>query len=158
MFQILVERLPRRVEAVIAANGGPNSILIPMTLEWDVRRASVHILLVIKCIYIYIFTHTHTVEAGSLHPLRLESLKLVFQPLHVHVLFTNYGFGKSVRTSTVCITQVIVPTIVSRHIILLIIHCTAIPVGQKFTYTKLTVPLNSMENSRKVCHGFRSFW
>ena len=29
--------------------------------------------------------------------------------------------------------------------------------GQKFTYTKLTVPLNSLENSRKLCHGFRSF-
>ena len=27
-------------------------------------------------------THTHTVEVGSLHTLRLESLKLLFQPLH----------------------------------------------------------------------------
>ena len=26
--------------------------------------------------------YTHTVEVGSLHTLRLESLKLVFQPLH----------------------------------------------------------------------------
>ena len=43
------------------------------------------------------------------------------------------------------------------QIISLIIHCITIPVGQKVTYTKLTVPLNSMENSRKLCHGFRSF-
>jgi hypothetical protein len=34
-------------------------------------------------------------------------------------------------------------------IISLIIHCITIPMGQKFTYTKLTVPLNSLENSRK---------
>ena len=40
----------------------------------------------------------------------------------------------------------------------IIIHCITIPVGQKFTYTKLTVPLNSLENSRKLCHSFRSFW
>uniref|UniRef100_A0A8K9UXS1 Uncharacterized protein n=1 Tax=Oncorhynchus mykiss TaxID=8022 RepID=A0A8K9UXS1_ONCMY len=33
MFQHLVESLPRRVEAVIAAKGGLNSILIPMILE-----------------------------------------------------------------------------------------------------------------------------
>ncbi|CDQ63909.1 unnamed protein product [Oncorhynchus mykiss] len=31
-------------------------------------------------------------------------------------------------------------------IISLIIHCITIPVGQKFTYTKLTVPLNSLKN------------
>ena len=31
------------------------------------------------------------------------------------------------------------------QIISLIIHCITIPVGQKFTYTKLTVPLNSWE-------------
>jgi hypothetical protein len=36
----------RRVEAVIAAKGGTNSILMPMILEWDVRHAGVHILLV----------------------------------------------------------------------------------------------------------------
>ncbi|CDQ86430.1 unnamed protein product [Oncorhynchus mykiss] len=30
----------------------------------------------------YIHTYIHTVEVGSLHTLRLESLKLVFQPLH----------------------------------------------------------------------------
>uniref|UniRef100_A0A673YG76 Signal transducer and activator of transcription n=1 Tax=Salmo trutta TaxID=8032 RepID=A0A673YG76_SALTR len=41
-------------------------------------------------------------------------------------------------------------------IVSLLIHCITIPVGQKFTYTKLTVPLNSLENSRK-CHGFRCF-
>jgi hypothetical protein len=27
------------------------------------------------------------------------------------------------------------------------ILCITIPVGQKFTYTKLTVPLNSLENA-----------
>ena len=37
-------------------------------------------------------------------------------------------------------------------------HCITIPVDQKFTYAKLTVPLYSLENSRKLCHGFRSFW
>ena len=44
-----------------------------------------------------------------------------------------------------------------RQIISLIIHCITIPVGQTFTYIKLTLPLNSLENSRKWCHGFRSF-
>ena len=39
-------------------------------------------------------------------------------------------------------TQVIFPTIVYRQIISLIIHSITIPVGQKFTYTKLAVPLN----------------
>jgi len=33
MFQHLVESLPRRVEAVVAAKGGTNSILMPMILE-----------------------------------------------------------------------------------------------------------------------------
>jgi hypothetical protein len=33
MFQHLVESLPRRVEAVIAAKGETNSILMPMILE-----------------------------------------------------------------------------------------------------------------------------
>jgi hypothetical protein len=33
IFQYLVESLPRRVEAVVAANGGTKSILMPMTLE-----------------------------------------------------------------------------------------------------------------------------
>ena len=42
-------------------------------------------------------------------------------------------------------TQVIFPTLVYRQIISLVIHCITIPVGQKFTYTKLTVPLNSLE-------------
>jgi hypothetical protein len=32
-----------------------------------------------------------------------------------------------------------------RQIISLIIHCITIQVGQKFTYTKLTVPLNSLK-------------
>ena len=56
-------------------------------------------------------------------------------------LSTNFSFDKLVRTSTLCMTQVIFPTIVYRQIISLIIHCITIPVGQKFTYTKLTVPL-----------------
>ena len=43
-------------------------------------------------------------------------------------------------------TKVIFPTIVYREIISLIIHCITIPVGQKITYTKLTVLLNSLEN------------
>uniref|UniRef100_A0A8C8LNK0 Trafficking protein, kinesin binding 2 n=1 Tax=Oncorhynchus tshawytscha TaxID=74940 RepID=A0A8C8LNK0_ONCTS len=71
--------------------------------------------------------------------------------------FIHYSFGKSVRTSTLCMTQVIFPTLDYRQIISLIIHCITIPVGQKFTYTKLNVPLNSLEKSRKLCHGFRSF-
>jgi hypothetical protein len=36
MFQHLVESLPRRVEAVVAAKGGSNSILMAMILERDV--------------------------------------------------------------------------------------------------------------------------
>ena len=66
-------------------------------------------------------------------------------------LLTNYSFGKSVRTSTLCTTQVFVLTIVNRQIISLIIHCITIPVGQKFTYTKLTVPLNSLEKVYLRC-------
>jgi hypothetical protein len=61
-----------------------------------------------------------TVEDGSLNTLRLESLKLVFQPLHkflvnlqIIVLASRLAFGKSV-TSTLCMTQVIFPTIVYR--------------------------------------------
>jgi hypothetical protein len=73
-----------------------------------------------------------------------------------NVLFTNYSFDKSVRKITLCISQVIFPTIVYRQIISLIIHCITIPVGQ-FTYTKLSVPLNSLEHSIKLCHGFRRF-
>ena len=39
-------------------------------------------------------------------------------------------------------TQVVLTTIaINRQIISLIIHCITIPVGQKFTYAKLTVPL-----------------
>ena len=41
-------------------------------------------------------------------------------------LLTNYSFGKSVRTSTLCTTQVIFPTIVYRQIISLIIVTTII--------------------------------
>ena len=94
----------------------------------------------------FLFTESDakdTVEVGSLHTLRLESLKLVFQPLHKFPVHKLYCFGKSVRTSTLCMTQVSFPTIVYRQIISLIIHCITIPVGQTFTYTKLTVPLNS---------------
>jgi hypothetical protein len=40
-----MEILPRRVEAVVAAKGGTNSILMPMILKLDVGRAGVHILL-----------------------------------------------------------------------------------------------------------------
>ena len=60
-------------------------------------------------------------------------------------LLKNYSFGKSVRKSTLSMTRVSFPTIVYRQIISLITHCITIPVGQKFTYTKLTVPLNSLE-------------
>ena len=89
----------------------------------------------------------YTVEIGSQHTLRLESLKRVFQPLHKFLVkLTNYIFGKSVRTSTLSMAQVIFPTIVYRQIISLIIHCVTIPVGQKFTYTKLTVALKIPEN------------
>ena len=35
-LQNLVESLPRRVEAVVAAKGGTNFILMPGNLEWDV--------------------------------------------------------------------------------------------------------------------------
>uniref|UniRef100_A0A8C7HJJ7 Trafficking kinesin protein 2 n=1 Tax=Oncorhynchus kisutch TaxID=8019 RepID=A0A8C7HJJ7_ONCKI len=44
--------------------------------------------------------------------------------------FIHYSFGKSVRTSTLCMTQVIFPTLDYRQIISLIIHCITIPVGQ----------------------------
>ena len=44
-----------------------------------------------------------SVEVRSLHTLRLESLKLVFQPLHI--FSSNYHFGKSVKTSTFCMTS-----------------------------------------------------
>ena len=90
----------------------------------------------------------YTVEVGSLHIVKLESLKLVFNH-STNVLLTNYSFGKSIRTSTLCMTQVIFPTIVYGQIISHIIHCITIPVGQKFTYTKLIVPSNSLDNSRK---------
>ncbi|CDQ73145.1 unnamed protein product [Oncorhynchus mykiss] len=86
----------------------------------------------------------HTVEVGSLHTLKLDSLKLVFQSHHKFLVNKLYFW-----TSTLCITQVIFLTFFYRQIISLIIYCITIPVGQKFTYTKLTVPLNSLENSRK---------
>ena len=55
-----------------------------------------------------------TIEVGSLHTLRLESLKLVFNH-STNFLLTNYSFDKSVRTSTLCMTQVLFLTIVYRH-------------------------------------------
>ena len=89
-----------------------------------------------KCSLYFLEQCIYTVEVGSLHTLRLESLKLVFlKPLH-KCLITNYSFDKLVRTSTLCMVQVICPTIVYRQITSLIIHCITIPVGQKFTYTK----------------------
>ena len=45
-----MESLPRIVEAVIAAKGGPTLYYWPLILEWDVRQAGVHILLVMYCI------------------------------------------------------------------------------------------------------------
>ena len=47
-------------------------------------------------------------------------------------------------------THVIFPTIVDRQIISLIIHCITIPVGQKFTYTKLTVPFKQLGKFQKI--------
>ena len=44
---------------------------------------------------------------------------------------------KLVKTSTLCMTQVIFPTIVYIQIISLKMHCITIPVGQKFTYMAL---------------------
>ena len=61
-----------------------------------------------------------------------------------NLLLTNYSFGKLVRTSTLCMTSHF-STLVYTQIISLIILCITIPVGQKFTYSKLTVPLNSLE-------------
>ena len=42
------------------------------------------------------------------------------------------------------------PTVVYRQIISLIIHCITNPVGQKFTYTKLTVPLTAWKIPENV--------
>ena len=61
------------------------------------------------------------VEVRRLHTLRLESLKLVFNH-STNFLLTNYSFGESVRTSNLCLAQVIFPTIVYRQIISLVIH------------------------------------
>jgi hypothetical protein len=88
----------------------------------------------------------------SLHTLRLESLKLIFQPLHTF-LVNKLLF----RTSTLCMTQVFFQQLFTDrlfHFYNSLYH----PVGQKFTYTKLAVPLNILENSRKWCHGFIRFW
>ena len=76
-----------------------------------------------------------TVEVGSLHTLRLESLTLVFQPLHKCLVDKLLSW--QVVFFILCMTQVIFPTIVYRQIISLIIHCITITVSQKFTYTKL---------------------
>ena len=86
----------------------------------------------------------------------MELLKLICQPTNIYcyqtiVLASRLGH-------LLCAWQVFFPTIVYRQIISLIIHCITIPVGQKSTYTKLTVPLNILTNSRKLCHGFRTLW
>ena len=70
--------------------------------------------------------------------------------------YVTPNFWTLVRTSTLCMTQVIFPKIVYRQIISHIIHCITIPVGQKLTFTKLIVPLNSLENSRKWCHALEA--
>jgi hypothetical protein len=75
-----------------------------------------------------------------------------------NVLLTNYSLASRLGHLLCAWHRIIFPTIVYRQIISHIIHCITIPVGQKFTCTKFTVPLNSLENSRKVCHGLRSFW
>jgi hypothetical protein len=81
----------------------------------------------------------HIVEVVSFHPLRLESLKPVCQPLPTF-LANKRSFWQTVRTFTLCMTQVIFPTIVYIGIISLIIHCITNSVGQKFTYNELAVP------------------
>ena len=48
--------------------------------------------------------------------------------------------------------QVIFPTIVYRQIMSLIIYCITIPVGQKFTYAKFTVSLNSLAAQQGRSH------
>jgi hypothetical protein len=68
---------------------------------WNIWNICIHIL--------------YTVEVGSLHTLRLESLELVFHS--TNFFLTNYSFGKSVRTSTLCMTHVIFPTIVYRQLV-----------------------------------------
>uniref|UniRef100_A0A4W5RIF1 Myosin, heavy chain 10, non-muscle n=1 Tax=Hucho hucho TaxID=62062 RepID=A0A4W5RIF1_9TELE len=59
------------------------------------------------------------------------------------------GLTREVNTLKNRLRYITFQTIVYRQIISLITHCITIPVGQKFTDTKLTVPLNSLENSRK---------
>ena len=78
----------------------------------------------------------NTVEVGSLHTLRLESIKFVFNH-STHFFLTTIVLASQLG-HLLC---VMFPIIVYRQIISLIIHCITIPVGQKFTYTKLTVPL-----------------
>ena len=95
-------------------------------------------------------------QVGSLHTLRLESLKPVFQPLH-KCLVNNLQFwqvGQDIyfvhdpsNFSNNCL-QTDYFTYNSLY------HNYSF---QKFTYTKLTEPLNSLENSSMLCHGFRSF-
>ena len=93
---------------------------------------------------IYLFWDT--VEVRDLHTLRLESLKLIFQPLHTFLVnklsFWQVGedmyFVHDTSNFSNNCSQTDYPTIVHRQIISPIIHCITIPVGQKFTYTKLT--------------------
>ena len=87
------------------------------------------------------------IEFGALQPHWMLARWDASVP-HTLERLTNYSFAKLVRT-TLCMTQVILPKIGYRQIISLIINCITNPVGQKFTYTELTVPFNSLENSRK---------
>jgi hypothetical protein len=50
MVQHLVESLPRRVKAVIAAKGGTNSMLMSLIFEWYVWREGVRYFCVYVCV------------------------------------------------------------------------------------------------------------
>ena len=74
MFQHLVEILPRRVEAVIAAKGRTDFILMPMILEWDVRRAGVYIPL--WCMYMNRVCKTCKIGLSTLFPSQHIDIRL----------------------------------------------------------------------------------
>ena len=86
-----------------------------------------------------------------------EFTKRVILSCISYLNFRGQGQGAMCSWSTLT-TLHIFPTIVYRQFISLTTHSITILVVQKFTYTTLTVPLNSLENSRKWCHGYRSFW
>ena len=90
-------------------------------------------------------TQPCTLEVAALYTFEVGVIKTCFSTTPTNFLLTNYSFGKSVRTSTLCMTQVIFQQLFTDRLI----HCITTPVGQTFTYTQLTVPLNSLENSRK---------